>query len=339
MSSADYLQNLVAYTAWADALALDAAARLTDDQLQTEPGGSRGSILENLRHLVGAQVRWYELMSGEMQGAQPAPPEEKVAGWLREQFVRSHEQLRAFVASLSDDDAHRDVEVSGTRLKRTRWPLWQVIAHVTLHSTQHRAETAVALTALGSSPGDLDYGHFCDLRQSQSPGTLDMARVLYGYNRWANDNILASLSGISDEALLLPRGLSHGSLGIDLAHALLAQRGWLSIWQAGAPEITLPRASSGRHLDNLVAGFGRADEAIDEFIASLDPEELGQARIDNPGGNNPSVASNRTLPLWDMMFHVVNHSMQHRSEAAMTLTALGRSPGDLDLLDYLDEVA
>lgn len=43
------------------------------------------------------------------------------------------------------------------------------------------------------------------------------------------------------------------------------------------------------------------------------------------------------MPLWDMMWHVVNHSMQHRSEAAMALTALGRSPGDVDLLDYLDE--
>ena len=39
-----------------------------------------------------------------------------------------------------------------------------------------------------------------------------------------------------------------------------------------------------------------------------------------------------------MMFHVVNHTMQHRSETAMALTALGRSPGDVDLLEYLDQV-
>ncbi|MEX0762031.1 MAG: DinB family protein [Dehalococcoidia bacterium] len=37
-------------------------------------------------------------------------------------------------------------------------------------------------------------------------------------------------------------------------------------------------------------------------------------------------------PLWEMMMHVVNHGTQHRSEAAVMLTAMGQSPGVLDLL-------
>ena len=41
------------------------------------------------------------------------------------------------------------------------------------------------------------------------------------------------------------------------------------------------------------------------------------------------------MMLWDMMVHVVNHGTQHRSEAAMALAAMGRSPGDLDFLDYV----
>jgi uncharacterized damage-inducible protein DinB len=334
------LQNLCAYTAWADGLVLDAAARLTDHQLRSKPGGSRGSLLDNLGHLVGAQVHWHELWRGKGRGPRPAPPDEAVAAWLREQFDESHDRMLEFVASLNDDGgAQRIVEVSASGLRQTHWPLWQLIVHVALHSTQHRAETAIALTALGSSPGDLDYGHFCDLRQSQSPGTLEMMRTLYGYNHWANGKILVSLAGMTDEELLLRRNLSHGSIGIDLLHALLAQRGWLSIWQSGAAEIALPQAASGRHLDNLVAGFERADEAIAEFLASLDPGELGKTREDSLHGHNPSVEPGRSLPLWDMMFHLVNHSMQHRSEAAMAFTTLGCSPGDLDLLDYVDKVA
>ena len=53
-----------------------------------------------------------------------------------------------------------------------------------------------------------------------------------------------------------------------------------------------------------------------------------------------SVASVKEgVPVWQLMVHVVNHGTQHRSEAAALLTAEGRSPGELDLLDYAEERA
>jgi uncharacterized damage-inducible protein DinB len=41
------------------------------------------------------------------------------------------------------------------------------------------------------------------------------------------------------------------------------------------------------------------------------------------------------LPLWQLLAHIANHGTQHRSEAAEMLTQIGRSPGDLDLMQYL----
>jgi uncharacterized damage-inducible protein DinB len=40
-----------------------------------------------------------------------------------------------------------------------------------------------------------------------------------------------------------------------------------------------------------------------------------------------------------MLIHVVNHGTQHRSEAAALLTSEGRSPGELDMINYAEELA
>lgn len=37
---------------------------------------------------------------------------------------------------------------------------------------------------------------------------------------------------------------------------------------------------------------------------------------------------------WHMLSHLLMHSMQHRSEAAVLLTQYGRSPGDIDFLFF-----
>jgi uncharacterized damage-inducible protein DinB len=45
------------------------------------------------------------------------------------------------------------------------------------------------------------------------------------------------------------------------------------------------------------------------------------------------------VPVWQMLIHVLNHGTQHRAEAAALLTAEGRSPGELDLIDFAQEHA
>jgi uncharacterized damage-inducible protein DinB len=45
------------------------------------------------------------------------------------------------------------------------------------------------------------------------------------------------------------------------------------------------------------------------------------------------------IPVWQTPAHVVNHGTRHRSEAAVIVTEAGRSPGDLDMIPFAQELA
>jgi uncharacterized damage-inducible protein DinB len=68
------------------------------------------------------------------------------------------------------------------------------------------------------------------------------------------------------------------------------------------------------------------------FVAGLTDEKLASELeyTSTEGGRHKRV-------LWETMAHLVNHGTQHRAEAAAMLTALGHSPGDIDLIVYLNE--
>lgn len=69
------------------------------------------------------------------------------------------------------------------------------------------------------------------------------------------------------------------------------------------------------------------------FLAGLTDERLA-SEITYVSTRSGEVHND---PLWQLMIHVVNHGTQHRAEAAEALTMAGRSPGDLDLLDFFRE--
>jgi uncharacterized damage-inducible protein DinB len=41
--------------------------------------------------------------------------------------------------------------------------------------------------------------------------------------------------------------------------------------------------------------------------------------------------------VWESMAHLVNHGTQYKTETAAVLTGFGHSPGDIDLIVYLNE--
>ena len=83
-------------------------------------------------------------------------------------------------------------------------------------------------------------------------------------------------------------------------------------------------------LPSLRAAWQAAHADSESFLSTLSETDLAREYSSTmPNGGQFSML------LWKMMLHVANHGTQHRSEVAAMLTAAGRSPGILDLLDFL----
>jgi uncharacterized damage-inducible protein DinB len=157
----------------------------------------------------------------------------------------------------------------------------------------------------------------------------DALRWLNGYDRWATGRLMSAVGDLAGDAWSGGRTVGDRALGPILVHVLGAHQRWRSFWEGRSDE---PRPEKGP-LPSAPVLAGWLDEelaATDLLLARLTATDL-ERELDPD--ESPGV------PLWQMILHVLNHGMQHRTEAAVILTELGRSPGDLDLIDYATEAA
>ena len=173
---------------------------------------------------------------------------------------------------------------------------------------------------------------------------LDQIKLLYDFNEWADARILAACTRVSPEqyAAPSPSGTGRGGLRETMVHILD------NIWQQ---RITLqgfyrePLADEAAydatelHEDALPTFALLQERWLTEqremraYIDTLTEETLNSTiRYVIPGAV-------RELGVWLILVDVIIHATQHRSEAAALLTSYSQSPGDYDLLMFLNKSA
>lgn len=161
MSKLTLLRDLYDYNQYANERLIEVASHADESQL-AEP-------IATLAHVAAAQINWLERWQGGVNRQSTVELQESIRTLdaLRELFDRSHPELRQYIANLTDADLDGSLHYKDSSGNAYERPLWQLILHVANHGTYHRGEVAAALTALGHSPGDLDFIYWALVRDGQ----------------------------------------------------------------------------------------------------------------------------------------------------------------------------
>lgn len=168
--------------------------------------------------------------------------------------------------------------------------------------------------------------------------TKDDIRLLYEYDRWANNRVLQAVSALSAEQFTRDLGGSFRSVRDTLVHIIGGEWGWLAYWKE-------PSHSSA-FLTELRA---RRDalfhpEAFPNFAAV----QLKWAEVEKEQADFVNRVTNESLEkmlpfrttqitLAHLMQHLANHSTYHRGQVALMLRQLGAEPLATDFHVFLVE--
>lgn len=171
--------------------------------------------------------------------------------------------------------------------------------------------------------------------------SADLYRMLFAYNDWANAKILNRATEVADaDYFATVPGLSFGSLHNTLVHAFVADIVWLARWQGGQPPESMrsgPRSNEVAANEITTLALLKARWAEVESKRRMYLDFLPDAAVGGMLAYQMSTGTPFKDRLEHLMLHTVNHGTQFRTEAAVRLSQLGYSPGDLDLIVYLRE--
>ena len=147
---------LYQYNQWANARILNAAGNVTTEQFLAPASFPHGGLRGTLVHALSAEWIWRSRWEGTSPTSVLKPDEFPTFEALRSRWAEEEKKLMGFVDTVTDERLNQSFDyknTSGTPFTRI---LWQAMAHVVNHGTQHRTEAAAMLTDLGHSPGDID---------------------------------------------------------------------------------------------------------------------------------------------------------------------------------------
>ena len=150
------IRLLYRYNAWANMRILNAAALVPGAQFLAPAGFPHGGLRSTLTHILFAEWVWRKRWEGDSPTTMIEPEDFPTFEAIRDRWRNEDESLDALLDNINDARLNTELEYKSTKGEPKRNVLWQLMAHLVNHGTQHRTEAAALLTDMGHSPGDID---------------------------------------------------------------------------------------------------------------------------------------------------------------------------------------
>ena len=150
--NAVYFRRMIDYTYWANRKLWGCVAELSDEQFKRPCDYSIGSVHQQVVHMMDTEWLWLRRVRGEQPEAvlslEGYPTREKV----RARWNEIEAGWREFVAGLTDQQLEQTIEYTSVNgvVKRSQ-PLWEGLAQLVNHATDHRAQTLAVIHQVGGA--------------------------------------------------------------------------------------------------------------------------------------------------------------------------------------------
>ena len=164
----DDLEVLYDYGYWANKKLFDVIGQLTPEEFTRPVAGSYGSVRNTLVHTLSAEWGWLGHCGGQARSARLTPDDYPTLESIMDTWNEVEGYVRAFLATLKDEDLARTFEFSPGGAEKHVLPMGELLHHAANHAVHHRGQIALMLRALGYTPGNFDIlFYYADRRRGE----------------------------------------------------------------------------------------------------------------------------------------------------------------------------
>ena len=155
-------------------------------------------------------------------------------------------------------------------------------------------------------------------------------RRLFSYTEWANERILETVRGLTDEQFTRTIESSYPTIRDTMAHIVLAEWLWLRRWKGESPR-QMPEWLHEPSLAAIEVKLREVEAERRAFFDTLTDADLATAVSYHSMNGDPF-----RRPYQDMFAHVANHATYHRGQLVTMLRQVGAKPQSTDMTVFLN---